>query len=356
MIDEPYCVTVGVPVYNSEKFIERCINSILNQTYQNIEIIIVDDGSTDNSWKTINNIKEKYKGNKTIKIYTKENEGISKTRNFIISKSTCDYIFFMDSDDWIENDTVEKMVDIQCKHNCDIVKINYFVNYDESKSIKMKQWNKSDKLIKLNENRKEIIEDVMFGNIVSYSWTMMIKKEKILPNLLFEDCHQEDKIFLIKILSNIDSIFFSSESLYHYYINPNGLMHKHEFEYYLNQDIVLNNIIDKIIEELYNNDIELKRVNNTMTSYFIERNLYNVYKTNDKDKLFQTYNNIKDNWNKICSNVDYNYLNKSTYAIKGDYYIKLWKKEDFENIIKIYDRDYKFENLKVKIKRLIKRA
>ena len=354
MKQEPYWVTVGVPVYNSEKFIKRCIMSILNQTYQNIEIIIVDDGSTDNSLKVINELKENYKGYKKIKIFTKCNEGLAKTRNYIIDKSTCDFIYFMDSDDWIENDTVEKIVSIQCKYNCDIVKINYFINYTEAKSIKAKQCNEN-KVIKVKEDRKKIVEDIMFGNIVSYSWTMMIRKEKILPNLLFEDCHQEDKIFLIKILSNIDTMYFSSENLYHYYINPNGIMHKHNSEYYLYQDIVLHGIINKIIKKFYNNDTELHKVNNSMTSYFIERNLFNVYKTSNKAKLFEVYNKVKNNWNEICKNVDYSCLKKSNYALKNDYYIKLWKKEEFTNILKIYEREHKFENLKNKTKQLIKK-
>lgn len=351
---EPYWVTVGVPVYNSEKFINRCISSILNQTYQNIEIIIVDDGSTDNSFKIINELKENYKGNKKIEIFTKGNEGLSKTRNYIIDKSTCNFIYFIDSDDWIENDTVEKLVNMQCKYNCDIVKINYFINYNEDKPIKAKQYYKN-RLINVGEDRNKIIEDIMFGNIISYTPTMMIRKEKILSKLLFEDCHLEDKIFLIKILSNVETIFFSSENLYHYYINPKGIMHKHDFEYYLNQDFVLHDIINKSIEEYYNNDSELHRVNNSMTSYFIERNLYNVYKTKGKDKLFLIYNKIKDKWDEICKNVDYSYLKKSNYALKRDYYIKLWKKENLTNIIKIYNKDYRIEKIKIKIKQLIRR-
>lgn len=354
MKEESYWVTVGIPVYNSEKFIKRCINSILNQTYQKVEVIIVDDGSTDNSLKVINELKENYKGSKKIKIFTKFNEGPSKTRNYIIEKSTCDFIYFIDSDDWIENDTVEKLVNIQCEYNCDIVKINYFINYSEAKSIKAKQWNENE-LIKVREDRKDIIENIMFGNIVSYSWTMMIRKEKILNDLLFENQHEEDKIFLIKILSNVDTMFFSSENLYHYYINPDGLMHKYDFEYYLNQDIVVHNTINKIIEEFYNNDSELRRVNNSVTSYFIERNLYNIYKSNNKDELFEVYNKIKDYWNEICKNVNYDYLKKSSYTKKGDYYIKLWEKRNFMKIIKTYDRDYKFEKIKIKIKQILRR-
>ena len=354
MKNEPYWITVGVPMYNSEKYIERCINSIINQTYQNIEIIIVNDGSTDDSMSIANTLNENYTGNKKIKIFSKNNEGLSKTRNYIIKKSTCEFIYFIDSDDWLENDAIEKLVELQCKYNCDIVKMNYSYDYNENKSVKSKLYSKyKNKLIKIKQDENNITKDIIYGNIVSYTWTMLIRKNIITTNFLFEDCHQEDKIFFIKILSNIETIFFYSKNLYHYYINENGIMHKHTFEYYLKQDMTLHNRINNIIKEFYNNDIELQIINNTMTLYFIERNLFNIYKADGKDKLFEIYGDIKKYWNEICLKVDFNCLKNSNYAKKGDYYIKLWKKEDFVKIIKNYNRELKFENLKGKIKHLL---
>lgn len=356
MKDEPYTVTVGVPMYNSEKYIKRCIDSILNQTYQNIELIIVNDGSTDNGLEIINNLKEKYKGKKTFQIYSKINEGPAKARNYIIDKSTGEFIYFIDSDDWIEKNAIEQMVRFQQEYNCDIVRFNYFANCNEKKSRKIKPVAKySNKFLDIKENKKDLIKDVLFGNLVSYTWLMLIRKQKIVKHLMFEDYYvMEDKIFLIKLLSNIDTVYFSSENLYHYFYNQNSIMHRNKYEYSLEQDIILNKVFNRIIKDFYDNDSELHKVNNTMSSYFVERNLYNIYKSSNKEKMIDAFNKVKNDWFEICKDIDYKYLEESNYANKRDKYLKLWKKGSLQDIIKKYDSDKKIENLKFKIKKIIR--
>lgn len=120
--------------YNKENEIERCINSVLNQTYDNYELIIVDDGSTDNSRKIIN----KYKKNKKVRIFFKENTGVSDTRNFAITKVKTKYFMFVDSDDYIDNNLLEeiekyKEYDI-LSFNCYMVRKNK-VKKDKSKGL-----------------------------------------------------------------------------------------------------------------------------------------------------------------------------------------------------------------------------
>lgn len=97
-------VSVVIPVYNSEKYMEKCLESILNQTLKEIEIIVINDGSKDNSLKKI----EKYEKDNRIKIISRENKGLTKTRNEGINISTGEYIYHLDSDDYLEkNDTLE---------------------------------------------------------------------------------------------------------------------------------------------------------------------------------------------------------------------------------------------------------
>ena len=93
-------VSVIIPVYNSEKYIEKCINSVLAQTYQNYEIIVINDGSKDNSGKIMEQLQDKYPDK--IKYIEQENMGVAKTRNKGIEIATGDYIAFMDNDDYIE--------------------------------------------------------------------------------------------------------------------------------------------------------------------------------------------------------------------------------------------------------------
>ncbi len=356
-MNEKYKVTVGIALYNCQEYIERCLNSVLEQTYSNIEIIVVNDGSTDNSLNIVNEIKKNSIKKDRIKIYTKENGGPSSARNYIIEKSTGEFILLIDSDDWLEKDAVEKMMEIQYKYNCDIVKINYCVNSSEDKMINKGGFQKyKDKLIDVAIHKEKLITDILLGNIPAYTWSMLIKKEVIKKELYFEEdiVHLEDKLFLIKLISNVKNIFFSSEILYHYFLNINGLMHKNNFEYYLEKDIELNKIINEIIEEYYNDYKNLFIINNTMSSYAIERNLYNIYKTTNEQKMVEEYNKIKEEWKKISKETDYKYLKNSKYAIKGEHFIKKWNKNNLSSITKSYNIEKYLENIKTKIKAIVR--
>ena len=99
-------VSVIVPVYNVEKYIRQCLESIINQTYKNLEIIVVNDGTKDNSMKIV----EEYLSDERIKVINKENGGIASARNRGIDEATGEYISFVDSDDWLELNTYEKFL------------------------------------------------------------------------------------------------------------------------------------------------------------------------------------------------------------------------------------------------------
>ena len=112
-------VSVIVPVYNVEKFIDKCLNSLVNQTLKEIEIIVVNDGSPDNSQKIIDEYVKKYPDK--IKSFIKENGGQGSARNMGMEKAVGEYISFVDSDDWLDLDTLEKMYFLAKKDKSDIV-------------------------------------------------------------------------------------------------------------------------------------------------------------------------------------------------------------------------------------------
>ena len=123
-------ISIVVPVYNVENYIEECINSIINQTYKNLEIILVDDGSTDSSGK----ICDKFaKNDDRIKVIHKKNEGLGKTRNVRILESTGDYLFFVDSDDFIDLNTIEKLYNRSNNGTMDLVICDYYKYYNNCK-------------------------------------------------------------------------------------------------------------------------------------------------------------------------------------------------------------------------------
>ena len=121
-------VSVIVPVYNVEQYIEKCLENLVNQTLDDIEIIVVNDGSTDNSETIINKYLQKY-SNK-IKYLTKTNGGLSDARNYGMKYATGEYIAFLDSDDYADVTTYEKMYNKAIEENCDYVECNFIWEYE----------------------------------------------------------------------------------------------------------------------------------------------------------------------------------------------------------------------------------
>ena len=111
-------ISVIIPVYNVEKYLYRCVDSVLGQTYYNIEVILIDDGSTDSSPEICD---EYQKRDKRVKVIHKKNSGAASSRNIGLSSAKGDYIAFIDSDDYIELDMYENMMKINEEYNCDIV-------------------------------------------------------------------------------------------------------------------------------------------------------------------------------------------------------------------------------------------
>lgn len=126
-------ITVVVPIYNVEKYLKKCIESILNQTYDNLEILLIDDGSTDNCLKICNDFKKK---DSRIKVIKKENGGLSDARNYGINAATGKYIFFIDSDDYVSCDIIEYLHKILIDNKADISTCLYQPFYEDDKEVK----------------------------------------------------------------------------------------------------------------------------------------------------------------------------------------------------------------------------
>ena len=120
-------VSIIVPVYNTEKYICECLHSLIQQSYSHIEIIAVDDGSTDSSLSILNDISEK---DNRLKVFSQPNQGVSATRNLALSEATGEYIMFVDSDDYIIKDTIENLLDCAYKEDGDIIQGNYYSFYE----------------------------------------------------------------------------------------------------------------------------------------------------------------------------------------------------------------------------------
>ena len=213
-------ISIVVPVYNVEKYLKKCIDSIINQTYENLEIILVDDGSTDNSKK----ICDEYilKDNR-IKVIHKENGGLSDARNVGVDKAKGEYIVFIDSDDWIDEKMIEILYYIIKKNNSDISICDYFLAYNEEEQnqkeeIQFYQFNNIEALKKLYDENLNII--------------MTITCCKLFKKILFSDIKfpkgkiHEDEFTTYKLLYKSKKISYTNEKMYYYRQREDSITHR----------------------------------------------------------------------------------------------------------------------------------
>ena len=199
-------VSVVIPVFNSEKYIVDCITSVINQDYKNIEILIINDGSTDESSDKIATVQDA-----RIKVYNKENKGISDTRNFGILNATGKYIYFIDSDDWIQPNLISSSVTAIEKENSDIVFFNFYVDtYSLAGDL---QHTSTSALSGIKDKDSDILK------VVGYCWNKLYKRSFLMNNnLLFKESLSlyEDVDFNLLCFSSTNAISFVSGTFYHY--------------------------------------------------------------------------------------------------------------------------------------------
>ena len=268
-------LSIIVPVYNVEKYVNRCIDSILNQDYKNIELILVDDGSTDKSGQ----ICDSYRYDSRVKVFHQENYGVSTARNLGIDVTNGDYLLFLDADDWLTDNALSKIV--YNSNDADLVMYGAY-NYIELENNSYKLTKRVDFSGKnhpypVRDKYKEIFEKS------GVLWNKLIKRE-IISDLRFDINlrYGEDVLFLCKVLDNVKSAYIIPEEFYYYYNNRSG-------------NVVSARIDARSLEliegakEIY--DI-LKR-NNAISSGFTR---INIVAHEVIEKIPLTFGGIKDNF------------------------------------------------------------
>ena len=160
-------VSIIVPVYNVEKYLRKCLNSLVNQTLTDIEVILVNDGSKDKSQEIINEFKEKYP--EKIKAFETVNGGAAKARNYALEHVTGEYIGFVDSDDYVEEDMYEKLYNKAIEENAEIVCCNYYRVQEEVNKFSAKKFG-NQRINKDNIFNKSIYEEKLLFDEVPYLW------------------------------------------------------------------------------------------------------------------------------------------------------------------------------------------
>lgn len=214
-MNEPL-VSIIVPVYNTEKYLDRCIKSIISQTYKNLEIILVDDGSPDNCPHMCDEWAEK---DNRIKVIHKLNDGLANARNSGIEICNGDYVMFTDSDDYIELDMVEFLMNLSVKYNADVSRCGFYYNYDNGNQ----KTDGNDYTVKLLEKDDRIIELVTtgFGGTV---WNKLYKREVVKSNFFSkQDGCSEDILYNFRVYKEDYKTVFSDVPKYHYVIRNNSI-------------------------------------------------------------------------------------------------------------------------------------
>ncbi|CAI8919844.1 glycosyltransferase family 2 protein [Chryseobacterium sp. IT-36CA2] len=213
-------ISIIVPVYNVENYLAKCLDSLVNQTFQDVEILVVNDGSKDNSEKVIEKFVQKYPDK--IKAFTKENGGLSDARNFGIDKATGDYIGFVDSDDYVTETMFEEMLRLAENHQAKMVICN-IQKVDENGKI-------VQKLTQLPNMPEKIVLDrnfSIFSDISYFACNKLFKKELFHHRRFKKGVHFEDIQLIPQLLLECETIAQTQNFHYQYLERTDSITKTH---------------------------------------------------------------------------------------------------------------------------------
>lgn len=239
-------ISVIVPIYKVEQYLNQCIDSIIAQTYINLEIILVNDGSPDNCKKICDEYAEK---DTRIKVIHKKNGGMSDARNTGIEYAKGDYLTFIDSDDWVEPDMIELLYNNLIHYNADVSSCSYYMVYTNS----IIYFNCSNDIISLNS--EEAIKEICINQkLHTFLWGKLYKKN-IFNNLrLPKDKHYEDMFIILDIFSLVNQCVICSVAKYYYRQRKGSITHTNNIKIFEAIEAIEKNLI--IIKDKYPNIIE----------------------------------------------------------------------------------------------------
>ena len=258
-------ISIIVPIYNAEKYIQKCIDSLVNQTKKELEFILVNDGSTDETEKIIKSYKDK-----RIKYFKNKNQGIGKTRNFGIEKAIGKYIMFLDSDDYLDLTACETLYKIAEKEKSDLVICDFKKVYDDGNTEEIKLPSFKPTTLKKSPN---LLLDINLA-----PWNKLYKSELIKKNNLtfVENLKYEDAPFVSIALDKATKISKVDKCLNYYVIHGNSettIRDKRVFD--------ILKIVD-IIRTYFKDKKYIKEVLDKLTVRIITN--YNIQQRNQKDK------------------------------------------------------------------------
>ena len=320
-------ISVILPVYNVEKYIARCLDSIVNQTYKNIEIIVVDDGSSDNSGKICEEYKQR---DNRIKVLHIDNVGVSNARNIALQEVSGEYIQFVDSDDYIEKEMLQEMAECMDNNTAELM-VTGFINQEETFS---------DLVLPEEEGKYNIHEyagrimKTPYSFIYGVLWNKLFRADIVKENNIAftaETNFGEDFIFVLEYLKYVTSVFVLRKGFYHYVrYNTNSLMYiqskKNDAEEYcliLKKRLVIYHYYMEFYKKIGMYEENKNKINEYMLGYWVGR--YRVFFSNmswKEKKICRRFILENKELKQCISDIDKNYRIKRELL----YWFQIFKK------------------------------
>jgi glycosyltransferase involved in cell wall biosynthesis len=213
-------VSVVVPIYKVEKYLRRCVESILNQTYSNLEIILVDDGSPDQCGE----IAECFaKADHRVQVVHKENGGLSDARNAGMQYITGEYTLFLDSDDWLEHNMVEEMVNKSFQYKADIVQVAFYYAFDNHLLLDNRHYSSDGDPIVL-DNKPLMFELVLNEKVKNFAWGKLYKTKLVRDIPFKKGVLFEDVFWAHQVMHRVHTYVILHQPMYYYYQRSDSIV------------------------------------------------------------------------------------------------------------------------------------
>ena len=316
-------VSIIIPVYNVEEYIEECLESILAQTYKDIELLVVDDGSTDNSLGLIRGYENKFK---KIRIFTQQNKGVSEARNLTLNYASGEFVLYIDPDDFLEPVMIEKMVNKAQKYNSDITICGYYLYYSKD--------NANNKIFTygINESKSlsslEVIDMMLNYKLQGQLWNKLFKKELLINNnFKFEPGRYIQDIFpVFKAVLKSNNIIFVDEPLYYYRQRMSSTVNKKSKKLAEDYFHAMYSIMNYIKEE----NVKVNKDSYVAFRTIVLSNFIAMYTNYKKDNVYKDFYNSE--FKKLDIKIN-EFISINNIPLKDKLRVVLWKIRIF-NFIK----------------------
>lgn len=286
--------SVIIPVYNVEKYIDRCLKSIISQNYDDLEIIVVDNGSTDSSGSICDTYANEHSN---ISVYHIENHGVGSARNFGLSKARGEFIYFVDSDDYLVGNLFAEFED-KLVLDLDLAVFSYYDSFEED--LTEKQRTENSLPFKGNYDKDgfiKIFKELFLSNMLYTVWNKIYRREFLLENNLSFEQYElgEDVRFNLNVYRNVNRVYLSQESYYVYVIGRKGSAMSNYNPKRLQYQLQELKLVDSLLKDWH---IDSSNLDNAVKARILMSNIYNI----SKQKLPVT-NKVKL-VKEICKNKD----------------------------------------------------